>query len=170
MTPNMVYRGMWEHLTGRSRLLQDFRDQNQEYDGWANQADLMLDASITKEYYSQFLRYLGKEDMYTELIRPAATGIVPPAVDDFSELPPLANSSRDTGQATVFQKSMTIELEQTGTLPPNVELFRVWREIAGSKSRRFHRVVSLQGGGARRHTGEQHWVVAILITCISLGR
>ena len=131
----MVYRGMWEHLTGRSRLLQDFRDQNQEYDGWANQADLMLDASITKEYYSQFLRYLGKEDIYTELIRPAATGIVPPAGDDFSEQPPLANSSQDTGQATVFQKSMAIELEhglnaeQTGTLPPNVELFRVWREI-----------------------------------------
>ena len=135
MIPNMVYRGMWEHLTGRSRLLQDFREQNQEYDGWANQADLMLDASITKEYYSQFLRYLGKEDIYTELIRPAATGIVPPAGDDFSEQPPLANSSQDTGQATVFQKSMAIELEhglnaeQTGTLPPNVELFRVWREI-----------------------------------------
>ena len=146
MIPNIVYRDMWGHLTGRSRLLQDFREQNQEYDGWADQADLMLDASITKEYYSQFLRYLGKEHLYTELIRPVATVIVPPAVDDSSELPrdktpdfssqilqfnPLANSSQDTGQATLFQKSMTIELEhelnteQTGTLPHNVELFRV---------------------------------------------
>ena len=111
MIPNIVYGGMWGHLPGRSRLLQDFREQNQEYDGWTGQADLMLDASITKEYYSQFLRYLGKEHLYTDLIRPVATVIVPPAVDDFSELPPLANSSRDTGQTTVFQKSMAIELE-----------------------------------------------------------
>ena len=135
MIPNMVYRGMWGHLTGRSRLLQDFREQNQEYDGWTDQADLMLDASITREYLVQFLQYMGKEYLYTELIRPAATGIVPPAVDDFSEQPPLANSSRDNGQTTIFQKSMAIGLEQglnaeqTGTLPPNVELFRVWREI-----------------------------------------
>ena len=135
MIPNIVYGGMWEHLPGRSRLLQDFREQNQEYDGWTGQADLMLDASITREYLVQFLQYMGKEYLYTELIRPAATDIVPPAVDDFSELPPLANSSRDTGQTTVFQKSMAIELEhrlnaeQTGTLPHNVELFRVWREI-----------------------------------------
>ena len=110
MIPNRVYGGMWGHLPGRSRLLQDFREQNQEYDGWTGQADLMLDASITREYLVQFLQYVGKEDIYTELIRPAATGIVPPAVDDFSELPPLANSSRDTGQATLFQKSMTIDL------------------------------------------------------------
>ena len=125
MIPNIVYRDMWEHLPGRSRLLQDFREQNQEYDGWTGQADLMLDASITREYLVQFLKYMGKEDIYTELIRPAATGIVPPAVDDFSELPPdknpdfpsqilqfppLANSSQDTGQATVFQNSMAIEL------------------------------------------------------------
>ena len=158
MIPNIVYGGMWGHLPGRSRLLQDFREQNQEYDGWTGQADLMLDASITKEYYSQFLRYLGKEDIYTKLIRPVATVIVPPAVDDFSELPPdkkpdypshilqfppLANSSRDTGQATVFQKSMAIELEhwlnaeQTGTLPHNVELFRVWREIIRPTATKF---------------------------------
>ena len=150
MIPNIVYRDMWGHLTGRSRLLQDFREKNQKYDGWANQADLILDASITREYFVQFLQYMGEEDIYTELIRPVATVIVPPAVDDFSELPsdkkpdfpsqilrfnPLANSSRDTGQATLFQKSTTIELEQglnaeqTGTLPPNVDLFRAWREI-----------------------------------------
>ena len=143
MIPNIVYGGMWGHLTGRSSLLQDFREQNQEYDGWTGQADLMLDASITREYFVQFLQYMGEEDIYTELIRPAATGIVPPAVDDFSELPPLANSSRDTGQATLFQKSMTIELEhglnaeQTGTLPHNVELFRVWREIIRPTATKF---------------------------------
>ena len=61
MIPNMVYRGMWGHLTGRSRLRQDFREQNQEYDGWTDQADLMLDASITREYLVQFLQYMGIE-------------------------------------------------------------------------------------------------------------
>lgn len=44
---------------------------------------------------------------------------------------------------------------------------RVGREIAGSRSRRFHSVVSLQDGGARRHAGPRLWVVAILTACVS---
>jgi len=72
----MIYDGMWDHLAGRSFLLNYFGQKQAKHDGWADQADLMIDAFITKEYYRQFLKYVGKEEVYTELVRPTATSIV----------------------------------------------------------------------------------------------
>ena len=150
MKPNMIYDGMWDHLAGRSFLLNYFGQKQAKHDGWADQADLMIDASITKEYYRQFLQYVDKEDVYTELVQPMATGMVTLCTSDFNEkvrgmeadflfrileLSLLTNSSEDTGTATFYQKLMAINFEQElsadqiQSVRHNGHLLQVWQKI-----------------------------------------
>ena len=85
MKPNMIYDGMWDHLAGRSFLLNYFGKKQEKHDGWADQPSLIIDASITKEYYRQFLQYVGQEEVYTQLVQPMATSIVTLFTHDFSD-------------------------------------------------------------------------------------
>ena len=124
MKPNMIYDGMWDHLAGRSFLLDYFGRKQEKHDGWADQADLMIDASITKEYYRQFLQYVGQEEVYTQLVQPMATSIVTLFTPDFSEMARCMEPDslfqvlectlwdyppENTGQATFCQKAMLFE-------------------------------------------------------------
>ena len=86
MKPNMIYDGMWDHLAGRSFLLDYFGQKQEKHDGWADQPSLIIDVSITKEYYRQFLQYVGQEEVYTQLVQPMATSIVTLFTPDFSEM------------------------------------------------------------------------------------
>ena len=106
----------------------------------------MIDASITKEYYRQFLRYVGKADIYTELVQPMATSTVTLFTPDFSErirctepdslfrileLSGLTSSLGDTGQATFYQKAnleLKLNTDQIQSVHHNGDLLQVWQK------------------------------------------
>ena len=134
----MIYDGMWDHLAGRSFLLNYFGQKQAKHDGWADQADLMIDAFITKEYYRQFLKYVGKEEVYTELVRPMATSIVTLFTPHFSERARCTEPDslfqvlectlwdyppENTGQATFCQKAILFEklITTVSSQPLNAE-------------------------------------------------
>lgn len=106
----------------------------------------MIDASITKEYYRQFLRYVGKADLYTALVQPIATSTVTLFTPDFSErirctepdslfrileLSGLTSSLGDTGQATFYQKTNLehkLNTDQIQSVHHNGDLLQVWQK------------------------------------------
>ena len=131
----MIYDGMWDHLAGRSFLLNYFGQKQAKHDGWADQADLMIDAFITKEYYRQFLEYVGKEEVYTQLVQPMATSIVTLFTPHFSERARCTEPDslfqvlectlwdyppENTGQATFCQKAIKL-ITTVSSQPLNAE-------------------------------------------------
>ena len=122
----MIYEGMWNHLNCRSFLLNYFAEKQKEQDGWVNESDLVIDATISKEYYRRFLQYINKDDVYTELVQPIAKSIVnlftPDLTDQVRSIEPdtlfqilkfsiLQVSPEGTGHSTFYERLMATEFD-----------------------------------------------------------